>query len=235
MMSFTYVFIFLVTLAGCGETASNTTLQLPITINPVFQDGIQRGNITNLFFDKRAILKDITFNDVVKSLNFSARVIQLNKTFEAFTLLSLAAEAHGLTVDKLEFINASKWTIVMSAEELASVSNKITLPLHDKMRLLTFQEAMYKILEKRFNFKTEEISERLNTTKNEIYAFLEPGWIRVVNFITEKNILALSKNYTIPPFYIAEALNMTLSELYHSTLPQLEYILMNKIDVIRGM
>ena len=69
---------------------------------------------------------------------------------------------------------------------------------------------MFKVLEKRFNFKTEDIAKKLNATKNEVYAFLEPGWIKVVHIITEKNILSLSVNYTIPPFYIAEALNMSL-------------------------
>ena len=48
-----------------------------------------------------------------------------------------------------------------------------------------------------------------------------------MNFITEKNILASSRNYTIPPFHIAEALNMSLSELYNVTLAQLEDILFN--------
>ena len=94
---------------------------------------------------------------------------------------------------------------------------------------------MFKVLEKRFNFKTEEIAERFNITKDEIYALLEPGWIKVVNFITEKNILALSTTLKIPPICIAEALNLSLSELYNSTLPQLDDICKNKIDIIKGL
>ncbi|XP_028398272.1 location of vulva defective 1-like [Dendronephthya gigantea] len=232
MMPFTYIIIFFATLAGCAETTSNTTLQLPITITPLLQDGIQRGNITKFVHQIHpTFFQHVTFSDIVKSLGHVSHV-QLDKTFEGIMTLALASMGHGLTVDKFEFINGSKWTIVMSAEELASVSN-ITFPLDDKIRLVTIQKAMYKILENRFNFKTEEIAERLNTTKEKVYAFLEPGWIQVVNFITEKNILALSTNYTIPPFYIAEALNMTLSELYNSILPQLDDILVNKIDVIR--
>jgi hypothetical protein len=113
----------------------------------------------------------------------------------------------------------------MSVEELANVSNNIILPLNDTVPFIIIQEAMFKVLEKRFNFKMDEIAERLSSTKDDIYAFLEPGWIKVVNFITEKNILALSTNYSIPPSYIAEALNMSLPELYNSTLSQLENIL----------
>ncbi|CAB4031434.1 Hypothetical predicted protein, partial [Paramuricea clavata] len=150
---------------------------------------------------------------------------------ESLVVLGLAAIGNGLTVEK--FLQPSKWTIIMSLEELANVSNNFTLPLTDEVFFYTIQEAMFKVLEKRFNFKTEEIAEHLNTTKDEVYAFLEPGWIRVVNFITEKNILALSTNYTIPPFYIAEALNMSLPDLYNSTLPQLEDILVNKLDIIK--
>jgi hypothetical protein len=229
-----YLLIFLAVLSGYGGSASNTTLQLPITITPLVQDVVQQGDLTKALIQANAFFfENVTFSDIVKVL-FDKTLPQLKKEFAGMVILGLAAQAHGLTVEKFEFVQPSKWTITMSVEELANVSNNITLPLSDTVRLITIQEAMYKILEKRFNFKTEEIAEQFNTTKDEIYAFLEPGWIKVVNFITEKNILALSTNYTIPPFYIAEALNMSLSELYNSTLPQLEDILVNKIDTIEG-
>ena len=230
-----YFLIFLAIFYSNCESASNTTLQLPITINPLVQDSIQRDDLTGgLIYVHGTFFENVTFNDIVKNLNYKPSH-QLKKNLQSLVVLGLAAQANGLTVEQFEFIQASKWTIIISVEELANVSNNITLPLNDKMPLIIIQEAMFRVLEKKFNFKTEEIAERLNTTKEEIYAFLEPGWIKVVNFITQKNILALSTNYTIPPFYIAEALNMSLSELYNSTLPQLEDILVNKIDIIKGL
>jgi hypothetical protein len=228
-----YLLIFLAIFSSYGGSASNNTLQLPITINRLIQDAIQRNALTDAFVQlSKTFFEHVTFSDIVTKLDYKP-LPQLRKTLEGVIILGLAAIAHGVTVDK--FLQPSKWTIIMSVEELANASNNITLPLNDKVRLIAIQEAMFKVLEKRFNFKTEEIAEHLNTTKDEVYAFLEPGWINVVNFITEKNILALSRNYTIPPFYIAEALNMSLPELYNSTLPQLEDILVNKLDIIKGL
>ena len=226
--------IFFSIMSSYGGNAS--TLRLPMTINPLVQDAIQRGDLTNgIIRLHRTFYENLTFSDIVKNLGHKPDA-QLNKTLEGLVVLGLAAMSHGLTVKQFEFTQTSKWAITMSVGELANVSNNITLPLlSEKIRLIDVQTAMFKVLEKKFNFKTEEIAERLNTTKDEIYAFLEPGWIKVVNFITEKNILTLSTNYTIPPFYIAKALNMSLSELYNSTLPQLEDILLNKIEIIKGL
>ena len=235
MATITYLLIFLAIFSSHGGGASNTTLQLPITINPLVQDAIQRGTFTDVLIQTNTTFFEyVTFNDIVKNLKYKP-LPQLQKNLPSLLVLGLAAKDNGLTVDKFEFLQTSKWTITMSVEEMANVSNNIILPLNDQVPLIKIQEAMFKILEKRFNFKTEEIAEHLNITKDEVYAFLEPGWIKVVNIITEKNILALSRNYTIPPFYIAEALNMSLPELYNSTLPQLEDILVNKIDIIKGL
>ncbi len=233
-----YLLIFLAIFSIYGGSTSNT-LQLPITINPLIQDAIQRDNFTNGFIKSYpTFYRHVTFNDIVKFLG-EKPLVNLKKSWAGLVVLGLAAMAHGLSVDKFEFLQTSKWTITMSVEELANISNNITLPLNDTVRFIVIQEAMFKVLEKRFNFKTDEIVERLNntniTTNDDIYALLEPGWIKVVNFITEKNILALSTNYSIPPFYIAEALNTSLPELYNSTLPQLEDILVNKIDIIKGL
>ena len=184
--------------------------------------------------DNQIFFENITLSDIVNALGFPS-LPQLKKEYHAIFVLALAAQAHGLTADKFEFLQTSKWAISLSVTDLASASNNITLPISHKVTLIAIQEAMFKVLEKRFNFKTEEIAKRLNATKDEVYAFLEPGWIKIVHFITEKNILSLSVNYTIPPFYIAEALNMSLGDLYNSTLPQLEDILANKVDVIKGL
>ncbi|CAB4031435.1 Hypothetical predicted protein, partial [Paramuricea clavata] len=226
-----YLLIFLAIFASYGGSASNNTLELPITINPLLQEAIQRGSFTDVLIQRNiTFFEHVTFSDIVTNLKYKP-LPQINKHLKSLVVLGLAAIGNGLTVEK--FLQPSKWTIIMSLEELANVSNNFTLPLTDEVFFYTIQEAMFKVLEKRFNFKTEEIAEHLNTTKDEVYAFLEPGWIRVVNFITEKNILALSTNYTIPPFYIAEALNMSLPDLYNSTLPQLEDILVNKLDIIK--
>ncbi len=53
----------------------------------------------------------------------------------------------------------------MSVEELANVSNNITLPLNDTVPFIIIQEAMFKVLEKKFNFKMDEIAERLSSNK----------------------------------------------------------------------
>jgi hypothetical protein len=228
-----YLLIFLAIFSSYGGSTSNNTLQLPITINRLIQDAIQRDALTDAVMQlNKTFFEHVTFSDIVKKIDYKP-LPQLKKSLTGVIVLGLASIAHGLTVEK--FLQPSKWTIIMSVEELANVSNNITLPLNDQVRLIAIQEAMFKVLEKRFNFKTEEIAEHLNAKRDEVYAFLEPGWIKVVNFITEKNILALSRNYTIPPFYIAEALNMSLPELYNSTLPQLECILVNKIDIIKGL
>ena len=230
-----YLLIFFAIFSVHGGSASNNTLQLPITINPLVQDAMQRGSLTDqLIQSNTTFFENVTFNDIVKNLGLKP-LRQLKNNLEGLVVLGLAAQAHGLAAKNFEFLQTSKWTITVSLEELANVSHNITLPLNDTVPFTIIQEAMFKVLEKRFNFKTDEIAERLNTTKDDIYAFLEPGWIKVVNFITEKNILALSTNYSTPPFYIAEALNTSLPELYNSTLPQLEDILVNKIDIIKGL
>lgn len=208
--------------------STHSTLELPITITPLLQDIIQIDDFTKAIVQAYPnFFKNVTFSDLVKNLNHEPYV-ELKKRFVGVVALGLAAEENGLTVDNFEFLQVSKWTIALSVQDLADVSNNITLPLRaDEETLYAIQDAMFKILEKRFNFRTEEIEEHLNATKDEIFAFLEPGWIKVVNFITEKNILALSRNYTVPPLYIAEALNISLSELYNVTLPQLEDILIH--------
>ena len=237
-MAMTTTLSFLTLLAvvsSCGGSVPNNTLLLPITINPLVQDAIKLNSLTkNIVQDNQTFFEDITFSDIVEKLEYKP-LPQLKKKYLAIFVLALAAQAHGLTADKFEFLQTSKWAISLSVTDLASASNNVTIPISDNVTLIAIQEAMFKVLEKRFNFKTEEIAKRLNATKDEVYAFLEPGWIKVVHFITEKNILSLSVNYTIPPFYIAEALNMSLGDLYNSTLPQLEDILANKVDVIKGL
>ena len=199
------------------------------------QDAIKLDNFTKQFIqDQPTFFESITFSDIVKSLRFRWPFPQLKQKYHSIVILALVAQLNGLTTDKFEFLQTSKWAISLSVSDLASASNNVTLPITHNVTLITIQEAMFKVLEKRFNFKTEDIAKKLNATKDEVYAFLEPGWIKVVHFITEKNILSSSVNYTIPPFYIAGALNMSLGDLYNSTLPQLEDILINKTDVIKG-
>ena len=234
MTTILYLLIFSAILSGCGGSVPNNTLLLPITINPLVQDAIQLDNFTkSLILLQPTFFEDVTFSDIVKTLNLPPRP-QLEKTYRSIFVLGLAAKAHGLTTNKFEFLQTSKWAINVSIKDLTSVSNNFTLPINYNVTLIAIQDAMFKVLEKRFNFKTEEIAQKFNKTKDQVYAFLERGWIKVVNFITNKTIVTLSENYTIPPFYIAEALNMSLEGLHNVTLPQLEDILVNKIDLIRG-
>ena len=89
-----------------------------------------------------------TFSDIVQNLQYEP-LPQLKKVFASLAVLELAAEANGLTVEKFEFLQTSKWTITMTAEDLASVSNNITLPLRaDQETLYAIQDVMFKILEK---------------------------------------------------------------------------------------
>ena len=229
------VFTLLAIVSSCGGSVPSNTLLLPITINPLVQDAIKLDNFTKKFIqDQPTFFENITLSDIVNTLQLPP-LPQVRKEYHAIFILALAANVQGLTADKFEFLQTSKWAISLSVMDLAGASNNVTLPISHKVTLIAIQEAMFKVLEKRFNFKTEEIAKKLNATKDEVYAFLEPGWIKVVHFITEKNILSLSVNYTIPPFYIAESLNMSMGDLYNSTLPQLEDILVNKVDVIKGL
>ena len=234
-MKSTIVTNFFILLEIFVSYGKSDTLRLPITINQLVQDAIERDDFTDSIIKlNAAFFGNITLSDIVKDLNIET-LPQLRKSWQGLVILGLAAQNNGLTVDKFEYVQTSKWTIIMTVEQLANVSDNITLPLNNEVALITIQEAMFKILEKKFNFKTEEIVENFNTTKDEVYAFLEPGWIKVVNFITKKNILALSRNYSISPLHIAEALNMSLQELYNLTLPQLEDTLINKNDLIKGL
>ena len=235
MASTLNVLTLLAIVSSCGGSVPNNTLLLPMTINPLVQDAIKLDDFTKILIqNNQTFFENITFSDIVNTLGFPS-LPQLKKEYHAIFVLALAAKGDGLTADKFEFLQPSKWAISLSVSDLASASNNVTLPISHEVTLLAIQEAMFKVLEKRFNFKTEEIAKKLNATNDEVYAFLEPGWIKVVHFITEKNILSLSVNYTIPPFYIAEALNMSMGDLYNSTLPQLEDILVNKVDVIKGL
>lgn len=235
MTLITYLTIFWSIFAAFCTSASNTTLQLPITISPLVQNAIQLSDLSNSFVQlNQSFFETVTLGDIVKNLRLTG-LVELKKTLKGIIVLGLAAISNGLTVDNFEFTKTSKWTITIPVEELAAVFKNTTPPLNDKIVLIDIQAAMFKVLETRFNFKTEEIAGRLNTTKTEVYAFFEPGWIKVVNFITEKNILALAANYTIAPVYIAEAVNLTLPELYNSTLPELENILSKKIEIIKGL
>ena len=224
MTVITYFLIFLAIIVCNGGSINNHTLQLPITISPLVQDALQRGDLTDRLIQLHAtFFMNVTFSDIVKYLNVKP-VVELSKHFKGMIVVGLAAVSNGLTVDQFEFLHPSNWAIQLSVEELAHVSSNITLPLTDKVPLIIIQEAMFKHLEKRYNFSTEEIAEHLGATKDEIYAFLEPGWIKVVNFITQKTVLAMSQNYSISPDDIAAVFNMKLPELYNSTLKQLEHI-----------
>ena len=228
-----YALVFLAIFTSYAGNASCNILKLPITINHLVQDAIQRSDFTDSIIElHKDFFDNITFSDMVKELGVRS-LPQLEKSFGELVVLGLAARSNGLTVDKFEYLQTSKWTIIMAVEELANVSNNFTLPLNDKIPLIIIQDAMFKVLETKFNFKTEEIAEHLNTTKDEVYAFLEPGWMKVVKFITKKTILALSRNNTIPPLYIAEPLNMSLTELYNLTLPQLEQDIVLKKNEIQ--
>ena len=229
-----YFLIFSTILSGCGGSVPKNTLLLPITINPLVQEAIQLDNFTKSLIQYHpTFFENVTFSDIVKRLRLPP-LAQLKKEYRAFIILGLAAEADNLTSNKFEFLQTSKWAITVPEMDLASVSNNITLPINHKVTLIAIQDAMFKVLEKRFNFQTEEIAQKFNKTKDQVYAFLEPGWIKVVNFITNETIVTLSEKYTIPPFYIAEALNMSMEGLYNMTLAQLEDILVHKIELIRG-
>ena len=224
MTVITYFLIFLAIIVCNGGSINNHALQLPITISPLVQDAVQRGDLTDRLIQLHAtFFMNVTFSDIVKYLNIKP-VVELSKDFKVMVVIGLAAMSNGLTVDQFEFLHPSNWAIQLSVEELAHVSSNITLPLTDEVPLIIIQEAMFKHLEKRYNFSIEEIAENLGTTKEEIYAFLEPGWIKVVNFITQKTVLAMSQNYSISPRDIAAVFNMKLPELYNSTLKQLEHI-----------
>ena len=144
-----YLLIFLAIFSGDRGNASNDTLQLPIIINPLVQDAIQRDDVTEALVQVNPIFFErATFSDIVQNLQYEP-LPQLKKVFVSLAVLGLAAEANGLTVEKFEFPQTSKWTITMTVEDLASVSNNITLPLRaDQETLYAIQDVMFKILEK---------------------------------------------------------------------------------------
>ena len=225
--------IFLIIAISFG-IASNTILQLPLTINPLLQDWVRKGNfLTILFNNDSNYYSQVSFSDIINKLGLLPRV-QGVKSIEALVILAAAAKADGLKPQNFKFVQPSKWSINMSEQDFANVSIQFTIPVNDSTTLFNIQEKMFKVLEKKFEFTTDEVAQGLNKSKVEIYSALEPGWIDIVHFITEKNILRLAEKYTIPPFYIAQALNMSQSELYNSTLPQLEDILNNKLHLIKG-
>ena len=207
----------LIALASNGESASNETcyIELPITISPLVQNAIKLGDATDLIVKKHATLfENVTFGDIVKGLR------PLSYLRKNFAEMIQEAISHGSTVDKFEPVQTSKWTISLSVEELAEVSSNFTLPITDKVPLIVIQEAMFKVLEKKYNFRLEEIEKKFGN-KDEIYAFLEPMWIEVVKFITEKCFKALSECYSISLPDIAAALNMKVPELFNVPLRQL--------------
>ena len=214
--------------------ASNNTLELPLTINPLLQDGVEKGSRINPWISSdKEYYSEITFSDFITKLKLKPDV-QAKKAIYPLFLLILAAKLDGLSRHDFKFLQRSKWSINMTADDFANVSADIALPVKDNVTLIAVQKAMFKVLEKRFQFTTEEVAEGLNMSKVEIYSCLEPGWIKIVHFITQKNIFRLTQAYDIPPSYIAKSLNMTLVELENSTLPQLEVILNEKLHIIKG-
>lgn len=214
--------------------ASNNTLELPLTINPLLQDGVEKGSRINPWISSdKEYYSEITFSDFITKLKLKPDV-QAKKAIYPLFLLILAAKLDGLSRHDFKFLQRSKWSINMTADDFANVSADIALPVKDNVTLIAVQKAMFKVLEKRFQFTTEEVAEGLNRSKVEIYSCLEPGWIKIVHFITQKNIFRLTQAYDIPPSYIAKSLNMTLVELEDSTLPQLEVILNEKLHIIKG-
>lgn len=217
-----------------STSASKDILSLPLTINPLLQDAIERnGSIDDIGKMDPEFYNCISYSDMIKKLKYPSRN-HISKTIYGLMILGLAAKLNGLTNDNLECKTPSRWTIQLKVEDLVSASVNLTLPLNAETRLVNIQEAMFNILEKRFNFNINDVAKQLKTSTPNIYGFLENGWITVVNAITEINVRLLSSNYKVRPMVIARALNLSLVELYNSTLLQLEDILINKTDKIRG-
>ena len=210
----------LIALASNGESASNETcyIELPITISPLVQNAIKLGDEADQIVKKHATLfENVTFGDIVKGFKLQ-RLSYLRRNFAE---MIQEAISHGSTVDKFEPVQKSKWTISLSVEELAEVSSNFTIPITDEVPLIVIQEAMFKVLEKKFNFGLDEIEKQFGNKKDEIYAFLEPMWIEVVKFITKKCFKSLSDWHSIPLHDIAAVLNMKQAELSCVPLRQL--------------
>ena len=155
MASTLNVLTLLAIVSSCGGSVRNYKLLLPITTNPLVQDAIKLDGFTKILIqDNQAFFKIVTFSDIVKALGFSS-LPQLKKEYHNIFVLALAAQHDGLTADKFEFLQTSKWAISLPVTDLASASNNVTLPISHKVTLIAIQEAMFKVLEKTFNFKTE--------------------------------------------------------------------------------
>ena len=95
------------------------------------------------------LFEKITFSDIVKTLEFPS-LPQTKKEYQAIVILAFAAQTDGLTAEKFEFLQTSKWAISLSVTDLASASKNFTLPISNKVTLIAIQEAMFKVLEKKF-------------------------------------------------------------------------------------
>ncbi len=98
-----YLLFFLAIFSSHGVSASNNTLQLPITINPLVQDAIQQGSLTDAVIQSNTtFFEHVTFNDIVKILGMTP-LPQIRNNLAGLVVLGLAAQAHGLAVKNLNF------------------------------------------------------------------------------------------------------------------------------------
>ncbi|CAB3983120.1 Hypothetical predicted protein [Paramuricea clavata] len=225
-----YLLLITITTTITNFAGGELLLQMPLTINPVIQEVItKRGTIVKLFSGLHPeFFSRLSPVDMVTSLERSLSHVMRN-TVSGAVVLGVAARSDGLTTEQLLYNPHNKWTVNVSITEIRAVlktDEQHLYPLSDNVTVRKLQELGFRVLQHKYNISLENQAEMLHSSNASTFQAIEQDWINVVKYITVTKTNSLAKNYGVSVETLAEALNLTSSELHSVTLGELDKILL---------
>jgi uncharacterized protein (UPF0262 family) len=231
-----YLLLITITTTITNFAGGELLLQMPLTINPVLQDVIaERGSIVKFFSGL-----DPEFNSKLSPVDMAISLDQtisnvMRNTISGAVVLGVAAKKNGLTTEQLLYNPQNKWTVNISMPEIRAVltSDELNLyPFADNITLTKLQNLGVRVLGHKYNISLESHAEALHSSNASTFEAIEQDWINVVNYITANKVNRLAERYKVDTDTLANALNLTLSELYHVTLGGLDEILLKDLSFL---
>ena len=225
-----YLLLITITTTITNFAGGELLLQMPLTINPVIQEVVtKRGTIVKLFSNLDSeFFSRLSPVDMVTSLERSLSHVMRN-TVSGAVVLGVAAKSDGLTTEQLLYNPHNKWTVNVSITEIRAVlttDEPHLYPLSDNITLRKLQDLGFRVLQHKYNISLENQAEMLHSSNASTFQAIEQDWINVVKYITVTKTNSLAKNYGVSVETLAEALNLTSSELHSVTLGELDKILL---------
>ncbi|XP_028397321.1 uncharacterized protein LOC114521100 [Dendronephthya gigantea] len=227
---------FLVLLSLAWHITCKDTYDIPVAINALIQDPDKVDETEKFFYDQdKDFYSKVTPFDVAKSLELSVEDTISKKIKIVFLTFASSHVGNPLSLKDLKYTTKSNWSYTISVKSILNASNGELVDINGQTVISKIQENAMKVLGKRYQFKSDNIRNKLGLGKMAYLAADEKIWIKVVGIIVENVTADRNEALNLTTCYLAEMIGKTVSQIQKFTLNEVDMYLYNTTKLLEKL